>query len=302
MTRILDRDISVAQTREVRDIGRPILRSVIDETTGIFERCSETAPDGDENLGILMPLHHLIEMLDGTEVLLDQSCVVASATTLRSAYEASLAVRYVLQDDTSRRALCYVAGDILDRIRWYEEKDPNTERGKTFRRDMKIGPDSDFPMPDPDFAKNRVATLRTLLATPEYAAITAEHARLVERRRNPPWYSLFDGPASLRGLAERLGAVDDYLILYRTWSRTAHAVDLERQLTSQEGEGAVHVIRAPLGIPGMYQLACGLGVEAARPVLEYYRPGELTRFAAWFLNSIQPVLEKLGAIREKGGE
>jgi hypothetical protein len=301
MTRILDRELSLAQTREIRDVGRPVLRAVIDEATGIFERCSETASGGDENLGVLMPFHHLVEMLDGTEALLDQSCVAASGATLRSAYEASLAVRYVLQADTKRRALCYVAADIFDRIRWYEEKDPSTPRGAAFFRDMGIGPDSDFPLPDPVLARERVAALRGMLSQPDYGTVAAEYARAAAKRRIPPWYSLFGGPASLRDLAGRLGAVDDYLILYRTWSRTAHAVDLERQLTSADGEGAVHVIRAPWGIPGMYHLACGLGVEAAKAVLAHYRPGELGRFAGWLLGSIQPALDKLAAIREEDG-
>ena len=72
MNSILDRDTALAQTREIRELGSPILRSVIDEAAGIFERSSQTAPDGDENLGILMPFHHAIEMLDGAEVLLDR--------------------------------------------------------------------------------------------------------------------------------------------------------------------------------------------------------------------------------------
>ena len=84
----------------------------------------------------------------GVEVLLDWSCVVASRTPLRSAFEASLATRYVLANDTKRRALCYVAGDLYERLRWYEEHDPDTQRGKQFKAEMGLDDNSDFPMPD----------------------------------------------------------------------------------------------------------------------------------------------------------
>lgn len=80
MSGLLDRDLSVAETREIRELGRPVLQSVVDTAVGVFERSSQTAGDGDANLGILMPFHHAIEMLDGVEVLLDGSCVVASHT------------------------------------------------------------------------------------------------------------------------------------------------------------------------------------------------------------------------------
>ena len=57
MSGLLDRDLSVAQTREIRELGRPVLQSVVDTAVGVFERSSQTAGDGDANLGILMPFH-----------------------------------------------------------------------------------------------------------------------------------------------------------------------------------------------------------------------------------------------------
>lgn len=301
MPSILERETARAQTREIRDLGGPVLRKVIDEAVGAFERCSQTADDGDENLGILMPFHHAIEMLDGAEVLLDQSCVVASHATLRSAFEASLGVRYVLQDDMQRRALCYVAGDIRERIRWYEEHDPDTNRGANFHAEMGIDANSDYPMPVLEDVRRGAASLREMLDGELYSAINEEYERAGERRRRPAWYSLFNGPQNVRELAKRLGKLDDYLIMYRRWSLTAHATDLYRQLTKlADGTGpAVRVIRSPWGIADAYELACQIGVEITSPVLAHYRPGESKRFAKWYLTEVGPVTERLSAIKEE---
>ena len=302
MNSILDRDTALAQTLEIRELGRPVLRKVIDEAAGIFERSSQTAPDGDENLGILMPFHHAIEMLDGVEVLLDKSCVVASRTPLRSAFEASLAVRYVLDADTGRRALCYVVADIYQRLRWYEEHDPDTERGKQFRAEVELPEDLDFPMPDVESTRKAAASLRSMLADGAYPPIANEYEEVSKKRRGrTPWYSLFAGPGNLRELARAVGDLDDYLILYRTWSNTAHATDLNRQLTKvQDGSGpAVGVVRSPMGMPHTYVLAIYIGVEVTRAVLEHYRPGEAERFAEWYLEQISPVSEKLSSIKEE---
>ena len=36
MSGLLDRDLSVAQTREIRELGRPVLQSVVDTAVGVF--------------------------------------------------------------------------------------------------------------------------------------------------------------------------------------------------------------------------------------------------------------------------
>jgi hypothetical protein len=69
--RLLDREVSAAMTREVRDVGHPVLREVVDEGIRVFERCSATATGRDENIGLLFPFLQLIEMLDATEIELD---------------------------------------------------------------------------------------------------------------------------------------------------------------------------------------------------------------------------------------
>jgi hypothetical protein len=300
---ILDRDTAIVQTREVRELAGPVLRSVIDEAAGAFGRCSQSAKDGDENLGILMPFHHGIEMLDGVERLLDSSCVVACRPPLRSAFEASWAVRYVLEDDTTHRALAYVLGDLKERLRWYEQHDPETPRGAKFIDEMGLDEDSGFPRPDLEETRAARARLEGLFASEQYAEIEAEYQSTKKRlkRSMPPWYALFNGPSNIKGLAKHLGDLDDYIIVYKAWSLTSHAVDLNRQLgETDDGAGAaVSVVRSPLGMPNVYSFACSIGVQMTQKVLEHYRPGELERFGKWFLEEVSPTVEQLGEIEEE---
>jgi len=281
----------------------PVLRSVIDEAAGVFERCSQTAPDGDDNLGILMPFHHGIEMLDGVERLLDASCLVACRPPLRSAFEAAWALRYVLEKDTKRRGLSYVLADLKERIRWYEQHDPDTNRGAQFVVDMKLNDSPDFPKPDVEEVRDARAKLECVFSTEQYADVDAAYQATAARlkRSMPPWYSLWGGPTNLRELARYLGELDDYIIVYKAWSLTSHAVDLNRQLGKMEdGRGAaVSVVRAPLGMPNVYSFACSIGVNMAKRVLQYYRADELARFGKWFLEDVNPTVEQLGGIREE---
>ena len=302
MNGLLDRETSRAQTREIRALGRPVLRSVVDEADGIFQRCIQTAAGADENLGILMPFHHAIEMLDGVEVLLNKSCVVASYTPLRSAFEASLAVRYVLADDTERRALSYVVSSKYKRLHWCEEQNPESKRGKQFIADMGIEEGSEFPMPDAADLAAEVESIREMLSTDPYAPIAAEYERIAkERRGRMKWYSLFEGPSSVREMAKSLSQLDDYLIFYREMSKTVHATDLRRRLiTARDGTSpAVTVIRSPIGMPSAYLWGIVIGLELTRAVMNHYRSGESIRFGKWYFEEVDPAVKQLSQIKEE---
>jgi hypothetical protein len=300
MATILDRSLAPAQTADVRKVGGPVLRAIIDRGVGVFERCSHTAPDGDRNLAVLMPLHLILEMLDGTEVSLDSSCVVASRAALRSAFEASLGLKYVLQADYERRSMAYVVSDLKERIQWYEEMDPRTPAGQRLREDMGLSAEAQgFPFPPPEHCRERAESLRNLLNSGEFVSVSTEYETASKGRRRVPWYSLFGGPKNVRELAIGVHEGQRYLILYREWSKTVHGMDLTRLLTARsDGSAAVRVIRNPVSIPTVYLLACHIGLEAADAVLQHYRPGESEQSARWFMTEISPGLKQLDAIDE----
>ena len=189
-------------------------------------------------------------------------------------------------------------GDISEWISWYEERDPKSKRGKRFIEDMGLEEGSDFPMPDVADAE----PLKAMLAREPYAPITAEYKRVSrDGKRRVNWYSLCGGPSNLKELARSLGQLDDYLVFYRPMSKTAHATDLRRLLTTtQDGKAsAVTVVRSPVGMPSTYVWSINIGVEVTKAVMEQYRPGESTRFAKWYLDEVNPVATRLGQIEEE---
>ena len=147
---LLDRDLARAQIDPIRRLGDPLLRQVIDEGVAVFERCNQTAPDGDVNLGVLFPFHHILEMADGVQILLAESGVAVSQPVLRSAFEALVGLKYVLSNNTEVKALCYVVADLKDRIRWYDSMDPTTDRGRRYREDVGVENKPGFPIPAVD--------------------------------------------------------------------------------------------------------------------------------------------------------
>lgn len=297
VSKILDRDVSRAQIEPIRIIAEPLLQDVIDDAVGVFARCSHTAPDGDANLGILPPFHHIIEMVDGVQVLLAESGVAASLPVLRSAFEALVGIKYVLKENSENRALCYVVADLKDRIRWYDSMDPRTDRGTQYRQDIGLKDNPDYPIPPLDEVERGRAQIEGLLEQPLFRPHSDEYERTRRARKGiPPWFSLYEGPRNLRELTRVTGDLDDYVILYSHWSKTAHAVDLSSQLGEKEGIATIRVIRSPQNIEQQYLFATYFLLEAGRLILGYYRQGELVRYAKWYKERISTRLERLEAI------
>ena len=299
---LLDRDLSRAVTTPVRSLGGPSLRAVVDEGVRIFERCWATARGADENLGVLFPFLHLIEMLDGTEILLDHGATAPAQVTLRAAFEALLSLQHITASDTSRRGAAYVVAEIHARLAGIDRFDPSTQRGKqllaAFRKDEQ-GSKVTLPAIEQPEAK-RDGKL-SLLAQPHLreAADAYEEAKK-KLRRAPPFYALWGGPTDLEQLAGVLNRAAQYEILYRQWSNSAHGTDLSRQLRDAGGQAGVSCLRNGENAATIYSLAISYGLDAIRYLLGYYRPDEIPHvFGAWYRDQVSPGYVALGLVEEE---
>jgi hypothetical protein len=280
--KILDRDLSLSISKEMRAIGAPLLREVIDEGIRVFERCSVTARGADENAGLLFPYLHLFELLDSLEVALDGAA--AGAVLLRASFEALLTVEWVASEPSLRYGAAYVVVDLHRRIRGWERFVQGHDRQKTlkatFEKD-RFG--QHITLPVEQDAEKRIVGLRSLLAKPHLQEAEAEYQRL----KNPPFYALWGGPRNLEQLALRLNRGGQYEFLYRLWSATAHSEDLQRQLGSRDGSAAVRPFRNGESLKEGYNFGVGFGLEAMRCLLRHYRPTELDAwFSPWYNRSI----------------
>jgi hypothetical protein len=287
--KLLDRDVSVAMTREVRDVGRPVLREIVEEGIRVFERCSATAPGADENIGLLFPFLQLIEMLDATEIELDGSGVVGSNLLLRAGFEALLTTEWVARDKDLRYGAAYLVSDIHRRISEHQKYYDGHER----RRQLLAAIEADdsaigvFVPTMPD-ASAKIAGLEELLTEPHLAEAEKEYQLARKKLKHPRFHSFWNGPRSIEQLAKKLARGAQYEILYRQWSLTGHADDVMRQLSHLDGVPALRPFRNGEGLSNAYGFAINFGLSGMRAVLGFYRPAELDgSFRAWYIAQIR---------------
>jgi hypothetical protein len=267
------------------------LRELIDESIRGFERCSASAHGSDENLGVLFPFLHLVELLDAAQVLLASSVVDPAFVVLRSAFEGYLTVLYVCETDTTRRGSAWVVSEIHRRLRGLERLDPASQRGKQFRAALKNDPDArDIHIPLLENLEEEREGYLELLKAPHLRFAATEFVRTQQAlKKIPKFHALWGGPGDTEQLARHLQRSAQYEVLYRPWSSIAHGENLRRQLKSSQGGAVIAVLRNPSEIRTAYFYAMTFAISALNAMLAYYRPEEIgsTARRGWYESRIR---------------
>ena len=296
LQKLLYREYAKVDAKELIDLASPLLQELVNNGTHVFMRCQAEAGGGepDEHVPVFTSYLHILEMTDGVEELISQSCVNAAIPLVRSSFEASLAVEYILESSYRERAFAWMVSYVHDRLRFYESVDPSTPRGKEFAKTLskdKVMSQLNLPpTADPAAAADN---MRQLLAERQYKRAEAEYqARKKSGHRTPQWFSLFGGPANLRDLAVRLGRGAEYEILYRRWSSIAHGVEAARFITPTDtGDAGLYPLRNAGDLPQTALHAAGALLGATRLLLGKFRPGE--DISPWYKREVRARWMKL---------
>jgi hypothetical protein len=248
---------------------------------------------------ILMLVRHVVESLDGVAILVSRSGSHPCQPLLRSALEAVLGVLYILERATKQRALAYQLAHAHKKIKLYERLDPTTQAGKELRRLLDGDPVEGFfnALPFINYPK-LIANLQSMFAQPEFQPIEADWQRmkaLDRRRRDPAWYSLFGGPASVRELAIHLRMAGFYELLYRMWSENVHAGMAMEALGRKGGATVVRPVRHPEQLQSAVQHAAAFALLLAKRLVEVYAPAKWPQLQAYYTEKIGKRAAELGS-------
>jgi hypothetical protein len=167
---IIYRELAVAESQRVIQIASPLLQEMVNFGSNALVRvATSTSAKENEDLAVLFLYRHIIEMTDGIEVLLSQSCVNPAIPLLRSSFEALISMEYIVEneDDYVDRSLAWLCIYIYDRLKMYESLDFTTERGGIFKQQLEQDSsviDVDMLTIDPAVLKQPINNLKSLLS------------------------------------------------------------------------------------------------------------------------------------------
>jgi hypothetical protein len=261
----------------------------------------------------LMMMFAFGEAIDGVSVMVRAGSARNCPQLLRTGFEIALSLQYVLQEPTTckQRSLAHEFYHLQGELKWAQKCDPLHELGKQIRAELKGDALADlFDVGKRGIdVKKEQAIWEGKLNSPRYADVRAEIDRIKAAKKkaqseNKPfgessanWYSLWNGPKDVRGLAARLNHLAMYEILYRTWSAVTHGeASLKRISGRADGGMLLDAIRTPAGLPEMAQHACNLTMIVANVVVDKVVPEQREWLQQHYLTTLRDALARIKSV------
>lgn len=297
---LLDREAAKAQISEHFGSQLDALRDVVNYGSNlIFRAFTSSERDMAAIVACFVFLKQIVAMTDAIESLLREGAGHSCHLPARGAFEASLYLQYVIQNDSSRRAYRYYAADLRDQASWARKLTPGTaEADELGALQKSIGITTPFEPEAIDVAKATLDEVDRILRQPNLAAANAdlEAAKKKKGRGNPNWYGL-EGHNTLRKLAIHLGRLVEYETFYSRGSQVIHTGTYRDHVRFINQELHVHPIRHVIDFNGLMQVVFAVTVGSYRRVIERYRSGETEAFTRKYLSDWKEAFMDLPTVK-----
>jgi hypothetical protein len=221
-----------------------IIDEAIDFGTNLLKWETDKKLQGDSNLVHLLFFRNILSTADGISILIKNSSIETAKPLFRVLMENAFSLEYLLQENTKNRALSYLVWDAHKTIKFIEKLDFTTESGKQLKSDFakdKFAKDTVFT-DDPRYLEQK-RNAEELLKLPDYIPVEAEYQRSHLKKKNPNWFTLFNGPEDIEQLASRVNLNALYQIHYRAYSADVHATNVHKDKLFDNGDGTVDIIQ-----------------------------------------------------------
>ncbi|HIP49531.1 MAG TPA: hypothetical protein EYG92_11280 [Lutibacter sp.] len=234
---LLPREIP-SELKPILDFFSKTIDNAVNFGTNLIKWDIERKLVGDEHLAPIMFFRNILEITDGISILIKNSSIDTCHTLQRSLIENILALKYLLEteDTFKNRSLSYMVWLTHKDLKICEKFDETTQSGKQLKnellKDELIGDNHSIKKTEQfDILKKNSIEL---LELPIYKSIDTEYVRTNGIKKNPNWYTLYDGPKNIEGLAKHLKMHATYEIYYRYLSGKVHATSVLKKKIVQD--------------------------------------------------------------------
>lgn len=322
----IPRDIHETDFQEIFDEYSSVLEELVNFASHVAKWCTEKIHGGEELAPIMLSFRHIIELIDAISVLVKSACIEPCKILLRAVFESVVNVNYILEKDTEKRGMAFMTccwHQAINNLRKLNPKDSMHKQFLAKKRRDKFS--KNVPLLEIPDVKERIKVLEDHLASPEYIESEREFQRLksvIKRKRKEipkkthsghlilrwikniikkepretlkkrlNWYSLYQGPANLEGLANHLELPIQYDVFYREWSGLAHGTNIiiDNIEVVDKNRSAISQIRNPEDAYDITYTALNYGLEIIPKYIEKYAPEKAARAKEWYSDVIVPL-------------
>jgi hypothetical protein len=280
--------------REIEpEVGKMLsqLADKVDELAMFGSRIIEwdigQSKSGDHQLPAVLFLRNYMELIDSIAILIRNSSIDPCKSLLRTSLETFFYLDFLLDNEQEKRAMCFLVWNAHRNIKLYKKLDGESELFK----EMKSKYEKDRylkniePLVYKEIVDPALENSERLLELPSYQPVNSEYLRTKKLRKNPNWYSLYDGPKDIEMLANKSQFAVLYEILYRSWSQSVHGTDIIQGKVSKNtsGLGEILQIRFPAEAQTITQYCFNLSIPIFQKFIEKRIPEKNDEFKKWYM-------------------
>jgi hypothetical protein len=250
---------------------------------------------GDENLPIILFLRNYLEQLDACSILIKNSISEPTHILIRTALENFFYIEYLLEQDFARRSLSFLVWNAYREKAYYEKADGKSpayqDLVETYAKDKIVSNSQPIVLPNVEKLKQKK---NELLELPLYKEVSEEFLKKKEKRNRPEWYSLFNGPNTIKELADHLKYPAFYKILYQSLSSSTHGTNIiqGKIVADKNNSISVYQIRLPLNFEFLTNFCITLSFNLYFDFVSKRLPDKVNDVKNWYLG-LKPFLDSL---------
>jgi hypothetical protein len=302
---LLDRDKVIVETKEIYGKQLDLLEDLVNYGTYLVARVYDSSKKNLEDgivIGVL--LKHIIMMVDAIHVLASKGVMLPANLQVRSIFEASLYMDWIIQDDSNNKAKYYYVANIRNRKTWALKIQNNTAENTLFINQLGeyshiISPQS-IPEEIKTIAGEQILNIDKTLNSEKYKAIneTFEQKKKKTTGVDPHWYELL-GVKSIAYLAKELNRLPEYIFCYSLGSNIAHISSYLDQVKFGKGTVTLKPIRHLEAASNVLQTAITLSIRSYRVIIMRYRQAELQNFKKKYIDDWRKPSLNIPSVNEK---
>lgn len=273
--RILDRDKAA---NFGTTISEPLdsLRNFVDYGTHLILRCYYTSKKSLKDVVALFSLFkNALSMADAIEVMMRQGVIRPTQLQLRSLFEVSVMLQWVLQESGDERARAYHVANLRKRRLWASRYLPGTPEDKAFQYFWNIVGDKTTSPEGEKEARAQIDNLNKVLSGPPLCDLNKKFEAFYQKnKREWDWYRIL-GVRSFREIVKDVDRTPEYDIIYASGSEVMHGSAYTGQVAFDGPEVIIDSLRSPEKTRDSLTQAMALTFRMIWSTLEHYRPAEL---------------------------
>lgn len=229
---------------------------------------------------ICLFVRKIMEQLDAINVLYSVGLFTQAQIILRSLIENIISMKFILKEDTKKRAAAYLLEHHYQEIELGDEQ--FSENSNYRNMALENGREKQFNDGYERYKKKKAAFKRIIKSKEVFQQVDNDRkAKLKQKQRNNKkkriyiqWYEVCSNVSSFYGLMKETGYEQYYRGIYGGLSFETHALNSTMDMSVDENGISLKYIRNPVGGSSTFSLACAFSMAGLGALYEYLNDGE----------------------------